>query len=624
MVSGILPVKRTYLKKHQQRCLKPSGSDEALLAELRQLWGYLSRRRQTQLGLLLLLLLLTTLSEMVSLGTIFPFLMALGNAENLLQTPRLQPILSLFRIETSQQLVTGLALGFIGAVVIANGLRLFTLRVQVRLSAAIAADLSSQIYHVTLRQPYTFHVRHNSSELIQTVTDDINRLTNNILIPLLAFVSNVVLVPGLIVTLVLIDSTVALSAAVLLGGTYTLIYRIRQQLLQQNGQIIAQSGQRKIKVVQEGIGGIRDVLLDQSQGFFEQEYRLAERTNKQAGATNVIIAQSPRFLVEALSLSAIALLALGLGRDGDFSQAVPVLGSFALGAKRLLPAVQELFATLAVVQGARASLVRVRLALQRSVDPLLAQPITLPPLPLRHELRLEDVWFRYGEELDWVLHGLDLKIAAKTTVAFVGSTGSGKSTTADVILGLLQPERGAVLVDGKPLEGLRLLQWQRGIAHVPQHIFLSDGTMAENIAFGVARDQIDRAQVEKAARMAQIADFIEGLPAGYDSIVGERGIRLSGGQRQRIGIARALYRRASVMVLDEATSALDNATEREVMGAIEALSGELTIILIAHRLSTVERCDLVVELSQGRVVAQGTYGELLERSVSFRQMAALG
>jgi ATP-binding cassette subfamily B protein len=395
-------------------------------------------------------------------------------------------------------------------------------------------------------------------------------------------------------------------------------------LLKQNSQVIAQSGQQKIKAVQEGIGGIRDVLLDQSQDFFERVYQEAERVNRQATATNLIIAQSPRFLLEALSLSAIALLALGLGRDGDFSQAVPVLGSFALGAKRLLPAVQEMFATLAAVQGARASLVRVRLALQRSVDPLLAQPVALPPLPLHQELRLANVWFRYGEDLEWVLQNLDLKIAAKTTVAFVGSTGSGKSTTADVILGLLQPERGAVLVDGESLEGLRLLQWQRGIAHVPQHIFLSDGTMAENIAFGVAKDQIDRAQVEKAARMAQIADFIEGLPDGYDSIVGERGIRLSGGQRQRIGIARALYRRASVMVLDEATSALDNATEREVMGAIEALSGELTIILIAHRLSTVERCDLVVELSQGRVVAQGTYGELLERSVSFRQMAALG
>lgn len=617
-------MKRKYLKRSQQRHLKSSGSDESLLAELRQLWGYLSRRRQIQLGLLLLLLLLTALSEMVSLGAIFPFLTALGNAEALLQAPQLQPMLSLFRIETPQQLVTGLALGFIGAVVVANGLRLFTLRVQVNLSAAIAADVSSQIYHVTLRQPYSFHVRHNSSDLMQTVTGDVGRLANSILIPLLTFVSNAVLVPALIATLVLIDSTVALSAALLLGGTYTLIYRTRQRLLKQNSQVIAQSGQRKIKAVQEGIGGIRDVLLDQSQDFFERVYQEAERVNRQATATNLIIAQSPRFLVEALSLSAIALLALGLGKDGDFSQAVPVLGSLALGAKRLLPALQEGFGSLAQVQGSRAALVRVLMALQRSVDPLLEQPVALPPLPLQQELQLAGVWFRYGEDLDWVLQDLDLKIASKTTVAFVGSTGSGKSTTADVILGLLQPERGAVLVDGEPLEGVRLLQWQRGIAHVPQHIFLSDGTMAENIAFGVARDQIDRAQVEKAAQLAQIADFIEGLPAGYDSIVGERGIRLSGGQRQRIGIARALYRRASVMVLDEATSALDNATEREVMGAIEALSGELTIILIAHRLSTVERCDLVVELSQGRVVAQGTYGELLERSVSFQRMAALG
>jgi ATP-binding cassette subfamily B protein len=224
------------------------------------------------------------------------------------------------------------------------------------------------------------------------------------------------------------------------------------------------------------------------------------------------------------------------------------------------------------------------------------------PMGLGGELKLEGVWFRYGHKCDWVLRDLDLTITANTTVAIVGSTGSGKSTMADLILGLLPPEKGQILVDGVPLTGERLRQWQGAVAHVPQQIYLSNSSLAANIAFGISVEAINQAQVRRAAKLARIDGFIEGLPESYETFVGERGIRLSGGQRQRIGIARALYKNISVIVFDEATSALDNATEREVMGAIESLGGQFTIILISHRLSTVERCDQVVELDHGRVV----------------------
>jgi ATP-binding cassette subfamily B protein len=234
---------------------------------------------------------------------------------------------------------------------------------------------------------------------------------------------------------------------------------------------------------------------------------------------------------------------------------------------------------------------------------------------------MQNVWFRYREDSGWVLQDLCLTIPAKSRVGFVGTTGSGKSTTADLILGLLKPEKGQILVDDLPLEGERLRAWQLGVAHVPQSIFIADTTVASNIAFGVPEAQIDWDRVIKAAKLAQIADFIESLPEGYHTTVGERGIRLSGGQRQRVGIARALYREAKVIVFDEATSALDNYTERELMSAIDSLSQELTIILIAHRLTTVEKCDRIFEFSQGRVIHSGTYEELLEKSESFRRMA---
>jgi ATP-binding cassette, subfamily B, bacterial PglK len=601
---------------------KKKKNSDSLFQDLYQLYGYISHRRRIQLGLLLLLLLATSVSEMVSVGAILPFLSALGNAQDLLHSPRWQPVLEFLQIRTPRQLVQLLAFGFIATILIANSLRLLTLRMRLRMAEAIGVDISSRIYYTTLRQSYSFHVCHNSSDLMQTLTGDSNKLTNNILSSFLTLISNALLAPALVIVLLLIHGQIALGMAVTLGGIYTVIYRTRQRLLKQNSQIVSQVGQQRIKVVQEGIGGIRDVLLDNSQTFFEQAYLKADRAIKQAVVNNQIISQSPAFVIEAAALSAIALLALALGHGDDFSQAVPVLGSLALGTKRLLPALQQLFSSLASMQGTRASLSRVIVALKRPVDPLLTMPPS-KPLGLKQELRFDQVWFRYGEETDWVLRGLDLVIKARTTVAFVGTTGSGKSTTADLILGLLKPQTGTIWVDDQPLSGERLRQWQQSIANVPQHIFLSDDTLAENIAFGIPKQKIDFMKVQNAARLAKIEDFIEGLPAGYETYVGERGIRLSGGQRQRIGIARALYKNASVIVFDEATSALDNATEREVMAAIEDLSGEFTIILIAHRLSTVERCDLVVELEKGQVIAQGSYKELMVRSQSFQRMTGV-
>lgn len=595
----------------------------SLVNDLRQLYRYLSRRRRIQLGLLLLLLIVTSLSEMVSLGAIFPFLSALSNTQAFLDAPQFQSIWSFLKIETPTQLVRTLAICFIIAAITANSLRMLTLRFQLRLAAAIGADISSQIFHLFLRQPYSFHVQQNSSDLIQTLVNDTNRLTNNILIPLLQFLAQFLLALSIILTLLLVDGKVAVGAAIILGGCYLLIYKIRKGVLKRNSQIISQAGQQKIKVVQEGVGGIRDVLLGNSQIFFDKTYISYETAYRNSTVMNAFIGESPRYFIEAIALSSIALLALGLGQEGDFSQAVPVLGSLGLGAQRLLPALQKVFGAIAMIQGGRVSFSRVLIAVQRPIDPLLTKAVKTP-LQLKKDLRLKQIWFHYGEDADWVVKGLDLTIAAKTTVALVGGTGSGKSTTADLIMGLLSPKKGELWVDGVPLQGERLRQWQHGIAHVPQHIFLSDSTLAENIAFGVPKEEIDFAQVRKATKLAQIQDFIEGLPAGYDTYVGERGIRLSGGQRQRIGIARALYRKGvSVIIFDEATSALDNATEREVMAAIEDLSGEFTVILIAHRLSTVEKCDLVVELEQGRIVAKGTYQDLLNHSASFKRMAGM-
>ena len=491
------------MKKNTKRVRSSS-----LFEDIRKLLKFISSRRKWQLLSLFILMIVSALSEMVSLGAIFPFLEALSNPDQILGSSRWSSIISILEIETQSDLVYGLAFLFIATVIIANGLRLLTLNAKVRLSAAVGADLSCQIYGKTLRQPYGFHLQHNSSDLTETITGDMQRLTSAILNPLLTLLTNALLATSLMGALIVIDGRMAVAAATIFGGSYFIIYQARKKILKRNSKIIATAGQYKIKAVQEGLGGIRDILIAHKQDYFQRKFQQSESALKRAQATNNLISQTPKFLMEAITMSAIAVLALILGQDGDFSKAVPVLGSLTLGAKRLLPTLQEFFTCVARIQGTRASLDRILIALQRPIDPLFALPAPSAPLALKRELCLENIWFRYNNEDAWVLKDLNLRIPAKTSVAFVGSTGSGKTTTADLIMGLLLPQKGAIRVDGHVLQEESLRRWQMGIAHVPQNIFLMDASIAENIAFGVPKKQINFDQLNKVARMAQIDEFI--------------------------------------------------------------------------------------------------------------------
>jgi ATP-binding cassette subfamily B protein len=391
--------------------------------------------------------------------------------------------------------------------------------------------------------------------------------------------------------------------------------------LHHNSQRIAHQQSQVVKALQEGLGGIRDVLLDGAQPVYCKIYRDADYALRRAQGNNLFIAGSPRFFMEALGMALIAALAYVLSyRSGGIAQALPLLGALALGAQRLLPAMQQIYAAWATIVGSYASLKDTLELLDQPLPTELLERVA-EPLHFKKAIQFRGVRFRYTNEGPMVLDGFNLLITKGARVGFVGSTGSGKSTTLDLLMGLLTPTEGEILIDSQPLNCYRLRAWQQAIAHVPQSIYLADTTLAENIAFGVSRDSIDFNRVKQAARQAQIADFIETSSQGYQTHVGERGIRLSGGQRQRIGIARALYKQASILVFDEATSALDNVTEQTVMDAIEDLSSDLTILIVAHRLSTVRSCDTIVELDLGKLVEQGTYEELIERSPSFRRMA---
>ncbi len=396
---------------------------------------------------------------------------------------------------------------------------------------------------------------------------------------------------------------------------------VARRKLQINSRRISEESTSAIRALQEGLWAIRDVLLNWTQPAYCAIYRSADIPYRKAYGSNMFIAVSPRFAMEALGMVMIAGLAYGLSRkSGGIATALPLLGALALGAQRIIPALQAIYSAWATIAGNQASLVKVIELLEQPVPDEAAEP---PPEPLqfKNSICFKSVWFRYLDNEPWVLKGLDLTIPKGVRIGFVGSTGSGKSTTMDLLMGLLEPTSGQILVDGLDIRGKRLRPWQQTIAHVPQSIFLADSTLAENIALGLPRILIDFGKVRLAARQAQIADFIESRPEGYSAMVGEHGVMLSGGQIQRIAIARALYKQASILVFDEATSSLDNETELAVMSCIENLGRDLTILIIAHRLTTIQNCDQIVELAQGRVVAQGTYDELMELSPSFRRMA---
>jgi ABC-type multidrug transport system fused ATPase/permease subunit len=442
-----------------------------------------------------------------------------------------------------------------------------------------------------------------------------------VLLPFLTLVSSTVLLVAIILALLAIDPVVASVAAVGFGASYALITWMSRRRLHRNSQRIAYEQIQVVKALQEGLGGIRDVLLDGTQPVYCDIYRQADHPLRRAQGNNAFIGGSPRYIMEALGIVLIAALAYALSRQvGGIATALPVLGALALGAQRLLPALQQTYSAWASIAGNHASLSDTIALLDQPLPVELLQPAPAPLL-VQNAIRFDEVRFRYTDVGPWILDGLNLTIPKGTKVGFVGSTGSGKSTTLDLLMGLLSPTEGALLVDGLPVKGSRIRAWQQNIAHVPQSIYLADTTLAENIAFGVPPEAIDMDRVKLAARQAQIAEFIESSQEGYNAFVGERGIRLSGGQRQRIAIARALYKQASVLVFDEATSALDIATELSVMDVIYGLSKDFTILIIAHRLTTVRRCDTIVELENGKVMAQGTYEQLFDSSSSFRRIA---
>jgi len=581
------------------------------------LWGHLRKARKCQLWLVLGLMILTSFLEVLGVGLVVPFLSVLVAPEYIYEHRLVEPFNEILGITAANQLILPLTGCFISAIIFSGSARIILNVVTNRISYGIGADLSIDIFRRTLHQDYSVHLSRNSSEVVNGMINKTDIVTGGVISPILRLISSLFLLVGILSVLIVINPWVAGCIFMGFSFLYICIFLGTRKHLKHNSQIIADKSTHLLKVLQEGLGGIRDVLIDARQDYFCILYRDLDISVRKASADNAIIRETPRYFLESIGVSLIAILAYFILVFSwvEPVQVIPVLGAFAMGAQRLLPALQQGYAAISTIKSSSASLQDVLDLLKQTVNyDVMKRPFEII---FEKEINFKHVYFRYGPNGPWVLEDMNFCISKGERIGFIGETGSGKSTTIDVLMGLLPSSKGVVEVDGQPIMRSSARSWQKHIAHVPQNIFLVDGSVKENIAFGVPTELIDNEKVREAAKKAHLFDLIDGWPSKFDTFVGEQGVRLSGGQRQRIGIARALYKQADVLVFDEGTSALDNETESSVMEAIYGLSSELTVLLVAHRLTTLKHCDRIIELGDS-VLRVRSYDEITKKKMELK------
>ena len=598
-----------------------------LIKELISLLTPLQRRRLLRLQFLVVIM---SFAEIVGIASIAPFMAIVSDMSRLEGSGRLAQLYAASGFSTPSEFLFWLGLGVLAVLVCSGVFSMITTWRLLVYGQAVGEQISSRLFRHYLGQPWLFHATHSSSLLNKQITQEASRVTSGIIQPLMQLNAKFVLASLMSLAIFLYNPLLALVGLLVFGCAYVLLYRIVRQRLMRNGKEISTVQAERFKLLGEGFGGIRDVLLLGRQGMYVERFEKANKRYTRSLAGNQAMSQVPRYAMELVAFGSVILLVLYLlkANDGNFGNVVPVLAVYALAGMKLLPAFQQMYSSVSQIKGSMASFQSIRQSLHESYAQASAAEQGEQHHPSHAVMRvansidIEAVTFTYPGKSTAALHSLNMHIPARKVVGLVGSSGSGKSTTIDLLLGLITPDKGALLVDGTPIDSSNCRVWQNSLGYVPQSIFLSDSSIRENIAFGLPPALIDEGKVANAVRLAHLDEFISSLPEGLETCVGDRGVQLSGGQRQRIGIARALYQDADVLVLDEATSALDGITEKMIMDAIHDFSGEKTILVIAHRIATIRQCAMIYFMSEGRVLDKGTYDELFARNETFRRMAA--
>ena len=594
-----------------------------MLLICKQIFSILNKKEKLQVLILFSGIVIRGIVEVAGVASIMPFIAVVSNPSVIHSNKYLFLAYTTLGFQSSRTFLIALGVCVFCFIIFNNTLSALTEWFLIRFTSLRGHSLARRLFAKYLAQPYLFFLNENTSKLGANILNEVSNFLKGILRPFLEMITRVIITLFIFALLLFVDPVLAIIVALTLGSAYFFIYYGVRKKLAEIGKKRVQGSRRKFLYINEALTGIKDIKVGRCEGYFFRAFSKSSYEVSLFQATHQIVSQIPRYALEIIAFGGILLITLYyVIAEKNIEKTIPLVALYAFAGYRLMPALQAVFSGVATVRFNLALLGRLSEDLdqkQYPVHDIQSWNTIIEPLKIENAIELNGVHFFYPDGTQ-VLHSLDLHIPAKTTVGFAGSTGAGKTTLIDIILGLFTPQQGKLMVDGTVIDACNVRNWQRNIGYVPQQIFLSDQSVRQNIAFGIDDDKIDMNAVERASRISHLHDFIvKELPHGYDTIIGERGVKLSGGQRQRIGIARALYHDPEVLILDEATSSLDNITESIVIDAIRKLAGEKTILMIAHRLTTLIDCDIIHYLKKGKIVDSGTYDNLMTTCPEFRK-----
>ncbi|CAM4239793.1 ABC transporter ATP-binding protein [Vreelandella rituensis] len=604
-----------------------------MLKQLREFYSLLTQQQRRRLLKLQALIIGMALAQIAGVIAIGPFMAVVGDMSKLQGDGWLAWAYTFSGMQSPKSFLSLLGAMVLGVLLLAAVFSMYTTWRLALYSSQVGAEISSRLYHYYLHQPWLFHSSQNTSGLVNKVSAEVQRVTTKIINPAMELNAKTVMVTLMTLAIFLYNPVVAIFGVVIFIVTYLLLYQTVRRFLTVHGKRVSEAQSKRFKLMSEGFGGIKDLLLLHRQAGFTSRFEKASNRIARGQGVTQGLSEAPRYAIELMAFGSVILLVLYLLNlyEGNLGAILPALSIYALAGFKMLPGFQKIYTSISKIRGNLAAYDAIREDLIASRDEsknthaaIEAQPdARITPWVPQREIKMQDVVFDYPGTRALALDGLTLTIPVNQMVGLVGASGSGKSTAVDLLLGLIEPQQGQILIDDVPLTQENLRNWQAGVGFVPQQIFLSDASILENVAFAIDRKDIDVERAKEALHMAQLDDLLERFPEGLETRIGERGVQISGGQRQRLGIARALYQQARVLVFDEATSALDGITERRVMEDIQRFSGQMTVVLIAHRLATVKECDIIYMLEDGRVSDAGTYDDLASRNHTFQMMANL-